>query len=174
MAIKVLFFDTSAVLKLFIEENGSDVMKWLEQNKVSLQLHFVVNEQVCSEFSKKINEFGKTGRLSRDKAKRIIRIFFECYAGKTFRVVGQEIISNTKQEQSLEQIIKELKLTKGKNDWDALHYQSIVNALAYLGGQSHPIFVTGDTSFAKKMSQKGYRVINLTKQSIEEIKKILA
>jgi predicted nucleic acid-binding protein len=174
MAIKVLFFDNSAVLKLFLEEQGSDIIDWLTSNKVKLRLHFVINEQVCSEFLNKIIQLERVGRLSKDQADKIIKKFTKFYKGKVFRVIGQRIISNTKIEQSLSQIIEELSLTEGKNDWDALHYQSIVNALAYLGGESTPILVTADTSFGNKVSSKGYRVINPLKQSIEEIKNILA
>lgn len=174
MAIKVLFFDNSAVLKHFLKEQGSDIINWLISSKVELSLHFVINEQVCSEFVNKIKWFERVGRLSKGQADEIAKKFNKFYKGKVFRVIGQRIISNTKPEQSLRQIIEELSLTEGKNDWDALHYQSIVNALAYLGRESTPILVTADTRFGNKVSSKGYRVINPVKQSMEKIKKVLA
>jgi predicted nucleic acid-binding protein len=173
MAIKVLFFDTSVVIKLFIKEKGSNTLNWLASNKVKFSLRFVINEQVCSEFLNKIKDFCKAGKLPEKNADEINRKFTKFYKGKVFRIIDQKIISNTKLEQNLNKVIEELGLKKGKNDWDALHYQSIVNALAYLGGESHPIFVTADSSFANKVAPKGYRVINPMKQSIKEIKEIL-
>ena len=170
MTTKVLFFDTSAIIKIFIQEKGSDVVKWLIQTKTTSRLHFVINEQVCNEFSERIKEFSVSKPHLNINAERILNLFFNHYAGYKFRVIGQEIISNTKEEQSLSKIIEELNLIIGKNDWDALHYQSMVNALAFLGGESHPILVTGDNDFAKKVARKGYRVVNLNKQSLEETK----
>ena len=171
MVIKVLFFDTSALLKKFIPENGSDKVKWLTspQTKVTYALYFVVNEQVCKEFESKIQSFAKHKRITENVAKHVLRQFANCH----IRVIGQEIISNVKSETTLDAAIDGLNLKQGKDDWDALIYQSIVNALAYLGGQSHPILVTCDVQFAKKVMEKGYRVINPIKQSLDEIKAIL-
>jgi len=52
-------------------------------------------------------------------------------------------------------------------------YQSMVNALAYLGGESHPILVTCDTKFGNTVKANGFRIINPLKQSIEEISDII-
>jgi predicted nucleic acid-binding protein len=173
MATKVLFFDTSALIKLFVKESGSEIVSWLKSNVIPYNLHLVINDQVCNEFINKIKMLSKKGELSKKKATEIEREFTTFYKGQVFRVIGQNIISNTKQEQTLKNIIDELGFKEGRDDWDALHYQSIVNALAYLGGQSHPILVTADSSFAKKVALKGYRIINPIKQSVEEIKKTL-
>lgn len=176
MVIKVLFFDTSALLKMFVEEQGTPNVKWLTSSdtKVSNSLHFVVNEQVCTEFEQKLNHFAQNGKISAEKAERISHKFASHYKDKYFRVIGQEIISNTKPEMSIVAISQELNLKAGKNDWDGLIYQSIVNALAFLGGESHPILVTCDGPFARKVKSKGYRVINPAKQSLDEIRAVIA
>ena len=174
MVTKILFFDTSALIKLFVKESGSEIVNWLKSNVISYNLHLVINDQVCNEFINKIKMFSKIGKLSKKKATEIELEFTTFYKGQVFRVIGQNIISNTKKEQTLKNIIDEMGFKRGKDDWDALHYQSIVNALAYLGGESHPILVTADSSFAKKVSAKGYGIINPIKQSIEKIKKILS
>lgn len=176
MVIKVLFFDTSALLKIFVEEEGTPNMKWLTSSdtKVSKSLHFVVNEQVCSEFERKLEHFANTGKISSASAERISRAFTNHYKDKYFRVIGQEIISNTKMGISLDAISQDLNLKAGKNDWDGLIYQSIVNALAFLGGESYPILVTCDGSFGKKVMSKGYQVINPAKQRLDEIRAIIA
>lgn len=176
MVIKVLFFDTSALLKMFVEEEGTPNVRWLtfSDTKVSKSLHFVVNEQVCTEFERKIQHFAHSGKISAEKADRIRRTFANTYKDKYFRVIGQEIISNTKQGMSLDAISQDLNLKAGKNDWDGLIYQSIVNALAFLGGESHPILVTCDGSFGRKVMSKGYRVINPAIQSLDEIRAVIA
>lgn len=176
MVIKVLFFDTSALLKMFVEEGGTQNMKWLTSSatKVSKSLHFVVNEQVCYEFERKLEHFANTEKIFAESADRISRTFTNHYKDKYFRVIGQDIISNTKRQTSLDEISQDMNLTAGKNDWDGLIYQSIVNALAFLGGESHPILVTCDASFGRKVMSKGYRVINPAKQSLDEIGVIIA
>ena len=176
MVIKVLFFDTSALLKMFVEEEGTPNVKWLTSSdtKVSKSLHFVVNEQVCSEFKRKLEHFANTGKVTAESAERISRAFTNHYKDKYFRVIGQEIISNTKRETSIDVISQDLNLKAGENDWDGLIYQSIVNALAFLGGESHPILVTCDASFGRRVMSKGYRVINPAKQSLDEIRAVIA
>lgn len=171
MAIKVLFFDTSALLKRFIDEPGSKNVKWLTSpaTTVSHSLHLVINGKVYYEFEKKVLQFSKQGKLTEDKARNVLDQFSSHYKGFVFRVVGQNIISNTKREESIDDIVKNLNLQPGKSDWDGRIFQSIVNSLAYLGGQSHPILVTCDIPFSKKIMSKGYRVINPLKQDISEI-----
>jgi hypothetical protein len=174
LAIKVLFFDTSALLKLFVDEPGSSLVKWLTSPDTRMQfsLHFVINEQVVKEFEKKITAFVSQGRLSSVKGEYINSQFSQFYKGQLFRVIGQSIISNIKKETSLSEVVESLSLKTGKNDWDAYHYQSIVNALAYLGGESEPILVTADGKFGKKVAGCGYRVINPITQSKSEIENI--
>lgn len=171
LTIKILFFDTSALLKLFIDELGSDTVKWLTSNnvKVGNSLHFVVNDQVCIEFERKITDFLKYGRISVAKSHVIIDKFNRHYKNKVFRVIGQEILSNTKQEVSLNDILQKLSLVKGDDDWDGLIYQSIVNALACFDGDSHPILITCDSKFGKKVVSAGFRVIDPSKQSREQV-----
>jgi len=176
MAIKVLFFDTSVLLKLFVNEEGTQKIKWLckSDTRVLHSLHFVINEQVVREFKERIDCFVTKGRLSREKGEHIKSQFFKFYKGKMFCVIGQSIISNTKKETSFEEGLKQLSMKEGKDDWDGYHYQSIVNSLAYLGGKSEPILVTADGRFGNKLGRTGYRVINPLKQSKSEIESIIA
>jgi len=175
VVIKVLFFDTSALLKRFVEEDGTPNVKWLtsSETKVSNGLHFVVNEQVCFEFERKLEHFANTGKISPKSASQINRTFLNHYKEKHFRVIGQKIVSNTKPETSIDAIYRDLNLKAGKNDWDGFIFQSIVNALAFLGGESHPILVTCDESFGKLVASKGYRVINPAKLSLDQMRRFV-
>lgn len=175
MTVKVLFFDTSALIKRFVDEPGTKTMKWLtsSETRVAKSLHFNINEQVCIEFLRKIEHFSYEGRISQEKANDIISQFERSYRGKYFHVIGQRIISNVKEETSLDDILRNLGLEKGKNDGDGIIFQSIVNALACLGGKSHPILVTCDKKFAKLVKKNGYRIINPETQSVDEIIEII-
>ena len=166
MTTKVLFFDTSALLKLLINEDGTQNIKWLcaPETKVLHSLHFVINEQVIKEFIDKVDSFIEKNQISNPKGELIKSQFLQFYNGKVFRVIGQGIVSNTKIETSFAEIIHELSLTENKDDWDGYHYQSIVNALAYLGGESNPILVTADKVFGNKVAQKGYKSTKTIKE----------
>ena len=171
MVIKVLFFDTSALLKKFVDEEGTQNVKWLTsaETKVSNSLHFVINDQVCAEFENKVREFTKAGKLTTAKADKILDSFSRHYKDHYFKIIGQSVISNTKAETDIQAVNEHLNLKSGKNDWDGLIYQSIVNALAFLGGQSHPILVTCDRPFGKKVGASGYRVLNPMQQTVDEM-----
>jgi predicted nucleic acid-binding protein len=171
VVIKVLFFDTSALLKKFVSEDGTHNVKWLTsaETKVCHSLHFVINQQVCTEFENKLRHFAKNGKLTTAKADKILDRFNRHHKDRDFKIIGQSIISNTKSETDLHTVNERLNLKPGKNDWDGLIFQSIVNALAFLGGQSHPILVTCDGPFGKKVGACGYRVVNPMQQTVDEM-----
>jgi hypothetical protein len=176
MTTKVLFFDTSVLLKLFIDEDGSEIIRWLcsRETKATKRLHFVINNQVVKEFLAKIECFIKSGVVSSVEGELIKSKFGKYYHGKMFRVVGQSNISNNKVDTSLQDILKDLELTHGKNDWDGYHYESIVNALSHLAGESKPILVTADKKFGKKVKKQDYSVINPNINTEHEIEEIIA
>lgn len=161
---------------MFVQEQGSDKVRWLTSHdtKVTMGLHFVVNEQVCIEFDRKLRDFSSNGKIPAVEADRIGRVFNRDHRNKCFQVVGQKIISNTKQEKTLNTICQDLNLRVGQNDWDGRICQSIVNALAFLGGASHPILVTCDGAFGRKAMSKGYRVIDPARQSLDEIRAVIS
>lgn len=177
MTIKILFFDTSTLIKMFVSEQGSETVKWLtsSETKMRLSLAFVINRSVCYEFSKKIEKFAapEIGKLSREKADHIHAAFSRHYKDKWFRVIGQKIISNTKPATSIGKVFSDLQMKLDKHNRDASIYHSVVNALACYGGSSHPILVTCDKRFATRVRSRGYRVINPAKQTRVEIQSIL-
>jgi hypothetical protein len=122
----------------------------------------------------KINQFERSGEISKQKADQIRDDFNDYYKDKYFRILKKSLLAPQIQETSIEMICNELNLKPGKNDWDGLHYQSIIDSLAYFTAESHPILVTCDKDFAKMVRGKGYRVINPQKQSQKEIEAVLA
>lgn len=175
MVTKILFFDTNSLLKHFISERGSDVVKWLchPQTKLRNNLVFTTNEFVWGEFSRKLDDIYNRGDIGNPLYESIKRKFPH-YKGKVFRVIGEHIVSNTKTEKSYDEIIKLLDLKPGRNDWDARIYRSLCNSLAYLVGPSKPILVTSDRKFQNKVKYNGYKVINPEKHNKSEILEILS
>lgn len=177
MIIRMLFFDTCALLKMFVREDGSDIVRWITSpdTKIVNSLQFFVNDKVCSEFEKKIREFEKNDKISKKRADQILDSFTNDYKKIYFKVLGENsLLAPQKPKTSLDEICIDLKLKSGKNDWDGLHYKSIIDALAFFDGESHPILVTCDRAFSYKVKKKGYRIINPIKQSRDEIQAIFA
>jgi hypothetical protein len=177
MIYKLLFFDTSALIKIFKKEVGSENMKWLTSpdTKVIKSLIFFVNDQVCKEFNYKIYQFVQFGEMSKQKADQILDAFNNHYKDKDFKVLPKHsLLDPKKQKTGIEEICEELKLKSGKNDWDGFHFQSIIDSLAHFAAESHPILVTCDRKFAGKVKGKGYRIINPEMQSQKEIEAILS
>ena len=81
MIIRMLFFDTSALLKMFVKEDGTENVKWLTspETKVCNSLQFFVNDQVCLEFDNKIHQFVKNGKISNERANQIMDAFNNNY-----------------------------------------------------------------------------------------------
>lgn len=175
MATKILFFDTNALIKYFVPEIGSDIIKWLchPEIKIGKSLRFLVNEQVCNEFEDKIQIIYESGRISKSRYESVLRQFHLSYKGKYFKIVGEKTISNTKMEISFSEAITKLNLVEGKNDWDARIYLSLANALAHYARESHPILVSSDAKFNKKIINKSFRVINPEKHTRTEILTLL-
>ena len=177
MIVRILFFDTSALLKMFVKEDGSENVTWLThpETKICNSLQFFVNDQVCLEFENKISQFEKTGKISKKKADQILDAFSNHYKNEYFTVLGKKsLLFPKKQQTSIGVICNELNLKTGKNDWDGFLYQSIIDSLAFFDAESHPILVTCDESFGKKVKNKGYRVIDPKRQNREEIKAVFA
>ena len=176
MTTRVLFLDTNVLIKLYKEESGSDIVKWLlsPSMKIKRRLYFVINNRVCEELEKKILMFGKRGILSERHSNMTIRQFNRFYKNNYFRVIGKDVISNARVAKSMADVISELNLKPGKSDWDGEHYQSLVNALAHLGGKSKPILVSSDQRFYKKVERRGFVVIDPIKHSKSVIEGMLA
>lgn len=175
MIVKILFFDTSALLKMFVKEDGSENVKWLThpETKICNTLRFFVNDQVCLEFENKISQFEKIGKISKKRADQIMDSFSNDYKNDYFTVLGKKsLLFPNKKQTSIDNICDELNLKTGKNDWDGFMYQSIIDSLAFFDAESHPILVTCDEPFGKKVKNKGYRVINPLKQNCEEMKAV--
>jgi len=146
----------------------------MEDTKILNGLRFYINDQVCYEFKKKIHQFEKNGKISTKRAEQILDAFNNTYQTSYFSVLGEKsLLSPKKKTTNIKNICKKLKLKEDKNDWDGYLYQSIIDALAYFDGESHPVLVTCDSSFAKKVKMQGYRIINPLKQNQKEIEKIL-
>ena len=106
MVIKVLFFDTNALLKLFLSEPGSETVRWLTSApvKISNGLRFHINETVVYEFYRKLSEYEGAGDLSAERADQARDKFERHYRDRWFRVVGHNPISRHQRRITLSEV----------------------------------------------------------------------
>jgi PIN domain nuclease of toxin-antitoxin system len=168
-----LFLDTSAILKLFLPERGSDVVRWLcsGTTKVQYELWCTASPRVRNEVLNKISAKRQSGQLSQHRADQIKATAKDMFA-HSIHVRGDTPPPGlTGKDVTASDLVKRNNLTVGKNDWDMDHIEAIVNHLRFLGGMSKFQVVTADRGFAKILNLEGYGVINPETTTIEDLEK---
>ncbi len=165
--IKILYFDTNAIIKYFFKEEGSDLIKWLVDNRVSNATSLNTSQITLYEFKKFLKK--KEKELERITAKS------KLYFAKVFRVIDNHKIPGFKKGKDTNyiEICKKYKLQIKKNGWDARHLSSVINYLRCYAGESRPYIVTADVNFGKIIEKEGYAVINPDKITKSEAERIL-
>ena len=170
--MRSLFFDTSAILKYFIPEKGSEIVRWLCSGETKFQygLWFTTSPRVKKEFSIVIDRKRQSGQISQHRVDQIKTTASDLFMrsihirGNTPRpgLPGKNITTDD--------LIKQHKLTIGKNDWDMEHIEMIANHLRFLSGISKVQVVTADKDFEKISKTEGYNVINPETTTIKCLK----
>jgi predicted nucleic acid-binding protein len=174
--IKVLFFDTNALIKLFLpDEPGASTVKWLIDARVKIpnSLVFCISKSVVFEFKKKISEFESNGKIDQNKAQQIRDKFDRDYLDRWFRIVEPKRSATRPRSLTLTEVFRQTRSRMYSDNRDVSILYAIENALGGLGGLSHPILITSDTRFAKRAKKLGYRTINPAKRTSVEILKII-
>lgn len=172
--IKILYFDTSAIIKYFFpEENGSDLIRWIVDNRVSNATSLNTSQITIYEFKKILKRKEKELKIMTDRLKRVISKS-KPYFSRVFRVIDDHKLPGFKKGKDTNylEICKKYKLAIKKNSWDARHLSSVINYLRCFAGESKPYVVTADVNLGKIVKAEGYNVINpekITKLAVERI-----
>jgi len=158
MVMKVLFFDTCAILKFWLDEPGHDVVRWLcdPETKVLNGLSFSTSEQVEKEFYDVLDRKAKNGDIS-EKYASAIKDRAKPYFDSVFHVRDSKPLPNFKfgKDTNENEIINKYGLNPKKTSGDAKIISCVVNYLRFLGGSSLPHVVTSDQKFGYiRVSQK--------------------
>ena len=169
--MRSLFFDTCAIIKFFIDEKGSDVVRWLLSGDRTVQdnLWRTSSPRARQEFLAVIERKCRDGQISRHRADHIkttaLAMFDQCIHVRGDNpapgLPGKDI--------SVAELVKRHNLTIGKNDWDMDHIEKIVNHLRFLGGTSRIQVVTSDGDFANILQIEGYAVIDPETATIAQL-----
>lgn len=83
--VKILYFDTNAILKLFLQEKGSDLIKWIVENRVVNSFTLHTSQTALFEFPLVLKRKVQEGALS-DKQRRSIMTKSKHYFQSIFRI----------------------------------------------------------------------------------------
>lgn len=172
--IKILYFDTNAVVKYFCDEPGSDVVRWIVNNRVNKSISISTGKQTVEEFPQVIQKIALRGQISPEKAQAILRKA-QIYFQQVFHVRDDKPRPgfNAGVDVEMDDLLEKYDLVHGKDDWDILHLMCVINYLRCFGGGSSPRVVTSDRNFKKVIHGEGYQVVDPQNISIGELDELL-
>ena len=172
MVMKVLFFDTCAIIKYWVDEPGSDVLRWLckPDTKMLLGLSFSTSEQVEKEFYSVIDRIAKS-HDNPAKYASTIKNRAKPYFKSVFHIRDSKSLPKYKfgRDTDENEIISKYALNPNKESGDAKIISCVINYLRFLGGASLPHVVTSDQKFQNIITGEGYKHIDPEKQTKSEI-----
>lgn len=157
--LKVLYFDTNAIIKFFVREKGSELIKWIvnTENQALYSLSISTSQIAIYEFKKVIKKKEKRGDITNKQMKGILTkskdYFRTCFHVRDYRPVPG--FRDNKDTNYLELCKK-----YGLESWDARHFASVINYLRCCAGVSRPRIITADKYFKKAIKAEGYDVID--------------
>lgn len=163
MIMKILILDTCAIVKFFMNEHGSETVRYIANNRTQLGLNLSVSIFARLEFEKLLWKKAAYNNITTSKVKSILESANE-YFSSVFHIRDTYPIPDFKVgcPMEYEQIIKKYGLSIGRNDRDVWHLMCAHNYLGCFGlaGESLPHIVTSDHNFQKIIEAEGYDVID--------------
>lgn len=176
MVIKILYFDTSAIIKYFVrEKKGSDLIKWIVNNHVQYSLSFDTSQTAIYEFKKVLKEKAKKGEINNDQMKKIISKSKDYFSG-IFHIEDFKPAPGFRhgKDTNYLELCKKHGLKIEKMSRDARHLSYVINYLRCFVGTSRPRVITADVNFGKIIKAEGYDVINPEKVSKDDFLAIIS
>jgi hypothetical protein len=172
MIIKILILDTCAIVKFFINELGSETVRYIVNHRTQLGLNLSVSIFARLEFEKFLWKKAAHNHLSTSKVKDLIKRA-DGYFCDAFRIRDTYPIPEFKIGCPMEfhKIVKKYGLSIGRNDRDLWHLMCAHNYLGCFGlaGESLPHIVTSDRNFKKIVEAEGYGIIDPEKVSPQDL-----
>ena len=171
--MRILVFDTSAILKYFVTEPGNRTVRWIVQNRAQYGLNISVSTIARLEFECALWKKTAHGQLTIPQTRRILQLA-RCYFKDVFRVRDTDPIPAFPSGRPLEYdaLVKKYGLKVGRNDRDVWHLMCAYNYLRCFVGDSRPHIVTSDPNLKKMFEIEGYGVIDPVKQSPEDLENL--
>jgi len=177
--MRMLFLDTCALVKYFVDEPGRDVVKWLFSDEAVLgySVHLMTSVHVRDEFPKAIAKMITFKQIPAANARGILQRA-DGYLSPRFpgglHIIDTGPLPNFRggENTSDNELIAKYHL-KDIDQMDCAILASIVNYLRCNSGGSLPQVVTADKAFIKVIHAEGFGAIDLRTMTVEGIKAYL-
>ena len=166
MLLKPWFIDTNAIVKYFIDEKGSELIRWLIDEHVKYGIVLSTSIQVKDEFQAVIFKKVDLKRISSFEANEIISLSKQ-YFESIFHVTTSEAIARVPVEVSA--IMNKYNLDPSKHSVDAKILSCILNRFWFFEESSRTHVITSDHKFQRIIKSEGYIVIDPEGQTKEQI-----
>lgn len=159
--IKLLYFDTNSIVKYFVNEKGSDLVKWIVDNRVLHHTHILTSQIANYEFKIAIKKKEENETISNEELKKILSIS-KPYFSTVFRSIDSHRIPKFKtgKDTNYVEICAKHGRKIEKDSRDGRHLSCVINFLRCYSEGSKPRIVTSDKNFIKIIKLEGYEVIN--------------
>lgn len=145
-----LFFDTSALVKLFHKEPGTDeVTKWIQATENEVWIFALARLEFFSAIFRRF----RNSEISESLLQQAIMGFEEQVATFNIQPLSQVVLEQA------ELLIKEYGKTHGLRSLDSLHLSAFI-----LISEANWVFVSADSNLCKVISLLGYNTLNPIKQ----------
>jgi len=168
--MRALFLDTCAILKYFLPEKGSEVVRWLCSRKAILcGVRCTSSPRVRQEFFDVVDRKCQSGQISQDQADQIKITASELFT-RLIHVRGDTTLPGLSgKDITADELGERHKLTIGKYNWDMDHIETIVNHLRFLTGTSKIQVVTADMGIGEILELEGYDIINPEAKKLDDL-----
>jgi hypothetical protein len=173
MTVRILVFDTCAIVKHFVTEPGSETVRWIVRNRVQYGLNISVSTIARLEFECALWKKTAHGHLTIPQTRGILQRA-RGYFREVFRVRDTARLPEFSSGRPFEYntLVEKYGLKVGRNDRDIWHLMCAHNYLRCFGGKSRPHVVTSDPNLKKMFKIEGYGVIDPIKQSPESLENL--
>jgi len=175
--MRILVLDTCAIIKRFVNECGSDTVRWMTRSETRVQygLNFSVSTIARLEFECALWKKTAHGQLTVSQTRGILQRA-RGYFRNVFHVRDTDPIPAFPGGRPAEYkaLVQKYGLKVGRNDRDVWHLMCAHNYLRCFGGESRPHIVTSDPNLKMMTQAEGYGVIDPVEQDREALKEMWA
>jgi predicted nucleic acid-binding protein len=147
--VAVLYLDTSALVKIYVQEKGTEQIRWLAHPDAGHRLAILSLSRV--EFRAAVRRRARLGDIDAALADAVIRSFGQNLAG----MFQMQPVSEAVLERAAEVVDR-----RGLRAYDALQLAGCIVLRATLGDEVETQFVCADIELLEAARREGLKVVN--------------
>ncbi len=167
--VKILYFDTNALVKYYCREEGHDLINWIVKNRHLYSLTLHTSQTAIYELPIVLRRKLDRGELTDAQFKRAIaNMKHDIHRVFHVRDFSPKPGFKSSADTDYQQLCKKHNLQISEESRDARHLACVINYLRCCAGPSRPRILTSDIDFIKMITTEGYEAINPEQITKEE------